>query len=229
MSWGPFFEWRPFGSSVPELPSQFTYADIFTAQSISLIKAEDRQKSFGRSGNIQIGRRQSFETRVIIDTPPIWHQNVGEIIAFLDDVGMAKPFPVTLPLLGEATGVITSNVTVKTAAIKGSKVIELEGGPNNTTDLVKPNDMLNFESHDKAYWIGVNMTGATIDTFDTDSSGDITIRLSQPLIQDISAGEEVNFLSPTITVIRTDEAVDYSISANDSNFVTVSFEATEFI
>ena len=201
----------------------------FTAQSVSLIKAEDRDFAISRGGNIQIGRRQSFETQVEVTSPPIRHENVGDFIAFLDDVGTGDAFDITLPLMSEAKGSITSNLIVKTDATAGSKVVQLSNAPASVTGLVRPNDMLNFSGHSKAYWVGVDMTGGIINTFDTDAFGDMTLRLSQPLISNVSAGETVDFLTPIITVIRNDEEVEQAISANDSNFVTVSFEAIELI
>jgi hypothetical protein len=201
----------------------------FKASSIELIKSESVQRSVSRGGNIQVGRRTSSEIALEITSPEMSPDEIGNLIAFLDDVGLNTPFDVQLPLLSKAKGSITSNMLVKGSVSAGGKVITLDGGPNNSNGIVKPNDMVTFSGHSKAYFVGVNMSGNSIDSFDTNGSGELVLRLSQPLRKSIAANETANFITPLITVLRTSDETEIKISASNSNFSTISFQAVEFI
>ncbi len=202
--------------------------NTFIARVFNIEDDEDIQISTSRGGNIQIGRRQSFKTKIRVQTPPIHYSRVGEHRAFLKQVGKNTPFPVSPPLLGQAIGSVDTLLQVKTAASAGAKVIELKGGLPNVSNYIMPDDMLNFASHSKAYWTGINQTGNITDPFDTNESGDITIRLSDPLLKPVAVDETVDFISPTITVIRTSN-VGYNADINDSRYIIISFEAIEYI
>ena len=201
----------------------------FRASVLSLSKTENVQRSVSQGGNIQIGRRTKFETRVVITSPIVSNSKIGDLIAFIDDIGMNNPFDISLPVISKSGGSITANLQVKIAAAAGRKVIILKGGPSQLSDIVKPNDMLNFAGHSKAYFVGVNITGTSIDSFDTNEDGELELRLSSPLIKDVAVDEIVNFVSPIMTVIRVNDDNDYSISVSDKLSSTVSFEAVEFI
>ncbi|MFC4699392.1 hypothetical protein ACFO4O_04365 [Glaciecola siphonariae] len=202
--------------------------DVFTASTVSLSKTESVQRSVSRGGVIQLGRRTAHETEVKITSPLIKQKDVGALIAFLDDVGTSTPFDVELPLISKLKGSATANMRTRAAATAGSKTLLIDGAQANLMNIVKPNDMFNVSGHSKAYFVGVNMTGNQVNAFNSNGTGQFTLRSSQPLIKNVANNETVNFLTPKITVVRTSD-VDLVISVKRSNFVTVSFDAVEFV
>lgn len=200
----------------------------FDASIVRLRKEESVQMSISRGGNIQLGRRTSFETPVYVERTLIHYNQAKDLLAFLDSVGKSTPFDVQLQVLASSTGNINTQLYVRTQEAPGSKTLLLDGAPNNVTNIVKPYDMFNVSGHSKAYFVGVNMAGSTILPFNSNGSGQVDLSLSQPLIKSVADNETVNFLTPKITVVRTSD-VEVTVSKSRSNFVSVSFESVEFI
>ncbi len=198
----------------------------FRARVLRIDDDANVQTSSTWGGQMQIGREMNPETRIRVTSPKISREVAGICRAFLKQHRKNVAFDVIPAFFSRALGVINTPLQVRTAAAAGSTVVELKNGPANTQYIVKCDDMLNFASHDKAYWIGINQSGVQVTPFNTDASGNVTIRLSDPLRKAVNVDEVVNFTTPRITVVRTSD-VSTQVSVDDAKMFVMQFEAVE--
>lgn len=172
------------------------------------------------------GHRYSFE----IETPPLNVDEMKELAAFIDDVGYGTAFTVKMPIFSSARGAGGGSPVVSAPAPAGSKSISISGLPADLDSAIKSLDPLTFANQTKLYFVAPNYSGDSINTagYSTDASGNVTIRLTKPLVKAVEAGTAIELVEPTLTVVADKDAWSAEIDARNGKFTTLKLPVVEY-
>jgi hypothetical protein len=189
------------------------------------------RRSKSKGGVMQIGGTPGHQLMFKITTPPLDRNQQREIMAFIDRVGSQTPFTVSLPVFSTPRGSAAGSPSLRTQAAAGSRVIELKGLSANASGVLKGFDLITFANHTKGYFIDNVYNGDSISSggYNSNSSGQTTIRLTKPLLRTIPTNTSVEIDNPTLTVIAQKEEWNAQISAANSNYVSLDLPVEEYI
>jgi hypothetical protein len=212
-----------------QLPSKFIARAVgFKSQEFS------SSISTSNGGRSIISKTPGHKYYFTIETPFLDLDELKDLASWRDEhaCSSSSVFTAKIPLLSEGRGsaFATPGAPVARAtALKGAKVVLMEGFPANATNIIRPFDMVTWASHTKLYAAATTQTGDQLDAspFNTNGLGETTIKLTKELLEDVPIGTALNLGAALITARPVGNTWGFKIDVSNSKYTRLTLDCVE--